>query len=233
MRIALLFMRDNFVGREYFAALHRHGIVPALVASVGVFTEDQIARERVRTGGLWTPAPIPPEAMRAHFPGMKSPELWQLLRDEGIDVVLQGGIGIIKPEHLSVPRVGFLNIHPGRLPAYRGNACPEWQVFDGQPVFVTAHLIDAGIDTGPVILEREYPAGDAASYEAFRAGLYRHCAEAMVEALRALEASPDPRAAARPQNESGACYRPAMPEDIAARVRAAFPGWRPGRSLAG
>ena len=95
---------------------------------------------------------------------------------------------------------------------------------------VTAHLIDAGIDTGPVVLESEYRVDTVASYEAFRAGLYHHCAETMVAALRLLEAAPDPKAVARPQNEAGACYRKAMPAELLAEVRAAFPGWRPAGS---
>lgn len=231
MRVALLFMRNNFVGREYHAALLGAGIHPALVASVGVFTDEQVARERDRTGGHWNPPQLPDGAVEAHFPGMKSPELWSLVAERRVDVVVQGGIGIIKPEHLAVPRVGFLNIHPGRLPAYRGCACPEWAVYDGEPVLATAHLIDAGVDTGPVILEREYRVDPAWDYPRFRANLYGHCAATMVEALAALAAATDPAAVARPQDEAGACYRPQMPEELAARVRAAFPGWRPGVPL--
>lgn len=57
----------------------------------------------------------------------------------------------------AVPR-GILNVHPGPLPGYRGLFAPFWQMLQGKPVLqCTVHLVDAGMDTGPVLALEEVP----------------------------------------------------------------------------
>ena len=216
LRTALLFQDRNFVGREYLAALVAAGRSPDLVIAAGRMSDASIARERERTGGLWQP-PAPPPGITVHrFETLDDPALDRLLREAAIDVAIQGGVGILKAPLLEAPRIGFLNVHPGRLPQYRGNSCPEWAVRRGEPVVATAHLIDAGIDTGPVICSAPY-APPPGGYAAFRAGLYRHCATMLDEALARLER--EGAAAARPQDETGARYWPPIPEEDLAVVR--------------
>lgn len=54
-------------------------------------------------------------------------------------------------EMLAIPRHGFLNVHPSRLPDYRGPAPLFWQLRDGiEPVGVTVHWMDAHMDTGDI-----------------------------------------------------------------------------------
>jgi hypothetical protein len=74
-----------------------------------------------------------------------------------------------------------------------------------------------------VICAKPYTIDPAWRYEDFRARLYAHCAAVLIEALERLEAAAEPAAAARPQDEAGACYRPAMPPDLVAAVKAKFP----------
>src|SRR5690606_2932646 len=170
--------------------------------TVGRFTDDQIAREEARTGGLWKPSPIPENRIQAKFDSMKNPELWTLIRDCAVDVVIQGGIGIVKPDMLCIPRIGFLNVHPGRLPEYRGNACPEWAVANGDEVHFTAHMIDEGIDSGPVILSQPYHVAPDWSYERFRAGLYAEAGCVLANALEAIRGAGEGwRRLLRPQHE--------------------------------
>src|SRR5690606_24082134 len=120
LQIALLFQDENFVGREYFRALGDADIPLACVAALVHMAAESIAIERERTGGLWNPPPIPPGRVDAKFSGLTDPGLWAALRERKIDVAIQGGLGILKPGMLAVPRLGFVNVHPGRLPAYRG-----------------------------------------------------------------------------------------------------------------
>ena len=224
MKIALLFAARNFVGPEYFRALCEAGLEPDLVVTVGRFRDDQIHRETARTGGLWQPDPIPETRIEARFDGLADSALWKLLRDRQIDAAVQGGIGILKPEMLNVPRIGFVNVHPGRLPNYRGNSCPEWAVLNGESVFLTAHLIDEGIDTGPVILERPYRVDPDWGYEAFRAGLYPQCGSVMADALAILrDAGDDWPECLTPQNASEGTYRPAISTDELDQVKSKFP----------
>ena len=221
MRTALLFQDGNFVGREYFMRLAAAGQAPDVVAAVGRMRPESREREIERTGGLWNPPEIPAAAVRT-FDSLKDGALWDMLRAEKIDLALQGGVGILTADMLAVPRVGFLNIHPGRLPGYRGNMCPERAVLNGDAVFATAHLIDEGIDTGPVVAEREYAFRHMQGYAAFRAGIYAHCAAVLVEAIGRLRTAVDPRAVAVAQDSAGARYWPPLSDEEFRQMRAKF-----------
>lgn len=224
LKTALLFQDDNFVGREYFRALGAADIPLAFVAAVGRMAPESIAIERERTGGLWNPPPIPPERVDAKFSGLADPALWAALRERKIDVAIQGGLGILKPDMLSVPRLGFVNVHPGRLPAYRGRNCPEWAILEGDDVYATAHLIDAGIDTGPVICEGRYALSPGWTYADFRAGLYVHCASVLIDALRRLNGATPATLAnyVAVQDETKARYREGMAAADIERTKAAL-----------
>ncbi len=53
---------------------------------------------------------------------------------------------------------GIINVHPGPLPGYRGLYAPFWQMLRGHRVLrCTVHLVDPGIDTGPVLSIEEVP----------------------------------------------------------------------------
>ena len=225
---ALLYQDDNFVGREYHRALAQAGRAPALVAAVGRIRPESIEREIARTGGRWNPPAIPADVRVHRFERLDDPTLPALLGTRGVDLAIQGGLGILKPEVLDAPRIGFVNVHPGRLPAYRGNSCPEWALLEGKPVVATAHLIDAGIDTGPVICAREMVLDTGWAYEDFRAHLYGHCANVLIEAIERLER--EGPACATPQSEEGACYRDPMPDEEMAQVRALFAGHAAART---
>jgi methionyl-tRNA formyltransferase len=56
---------------------------------------------------------------------------------------------------LMVPRLGTINAHYGLLPAYRGMNVTEWSVSRGDPVGVTVHFVDEGVDTGPILAREE------------------------------------------------------------------------------
>lgn len=51
-----------------------------------------------------------------------------------------------------------VNVHPGLLPRYRGRFPTPWYILNGEPTFgIAIHLLDDGIDTGPVLVQAEYP----------------------------------------------------------------------------
>lgn len=62
---------------------------------------------------------------------------------------------IIPQEIIDLPAVGALNLHPAYLPWNRGWHTPTWAIFDGTPYGATLHWIDAGLDTGPIALQKE------------------------------------------------------------------------------
>ncbi|MBT5414118.1 MAG: hypothetical protein HOK81_05915, partial [Rhodospirillaceae bacterium] len=140
LKTALLFQGGNFVGREYDRALREAGRRPDLTIAVGRMAEASAAREVARTGGRWNPPAIPADETVREFDSLADPGLWSLIHAREIDVAIQGGLGILKPDMLAAPRIGFVNVHPGALPAYRGNSCPEWALREGAPITATAHL---------------------------------------------------------------------------------------------
>lgn len=225
LKVALLFQDGNFVGREYLHCLDQAGRSPDLICAVGRMKDDSIAREVARTGGGWTPPPVSDHRLHGRFSGTTDPALWALLRDHTIDVAIQGGIGILKPDMIAVPRLGFVNVHPGKLPEYRGNSCPEWALWENQDIWATAHMIDEGIDTGPVICAEAMTLESLWDYCAIRANIYPHCAKVLIKALAILDNAPRMGGIDRvisPQIEQGARYLPPMPEDTLSTLKARF-----------
>lgn len=49
---------------------------------------------------------------------------------------------------------GIINIHPGILPNYRGCTCPEWTLYNNDILGITAHLMDEGYDSGPILKKK-------------------------------------------------------------------------------
>jgi methionyl-tRNA formyltransferase len=67
----------------------------------------------------------------------------------------------LRQEALSVPRIACLNMHPGPLPEYRGTMVYFWVLQNGErESAATIHVMDAGIDTGPVLRRRSFPLED-------------------------------------------------------------------------
>jgi folate-dependent phosphoribosylglycinamide formyltransferase PurN len=75
------------------------------------------------------------------------------------DLCIFTGGDILRDSLLSVPRLGVLNAHLALLPEIRGMSSPEWSLLQGVPLGITIHYIDRGIDTGPILLRREFPDG--------------------------------------------------------------------------
>ncbi len=105
---------------------------------------------------------------------------------------------------LSLPRHGFLNLHPSLLPAYRGPDPLFWILHEGERSGgVTVHWMDEGLDTGPIALQETVPLEDGLSGEAIEA---RHAAAGghlLAQAIELLARGALPR---RPQGEEGSRY---------------------------
>lgn len=89
----------------------------------------------------------------------KEPEFIQTLRDMQPDVIIVVAFGQILPkEILDIPRLGCVNVHASLLPKFRGAAPIQWSIIDGEEVTgVTTMLMDAGLDTGDMLLKTEIP----------------------------------------------------------------------------
>ena len=84
-------------------------------------------------------------------------ERW--LRERSVDVAIVLAYGRILPDGvLNAPRHGCLNLHASLLPHYRGAAPIQWAIANGESITgVTTMRIDAGLDTGEILLARSCP----------------------------------------------------------------------------
>lgn len=78
------------------------------------------------------------------------------LRDENIDIViLDWWPTIISPEAITSVNVGWVNMHPSFLPYGRGKHAYSWSILEKTPHGVSIHFVDEGIDTGPILFQKE------------------------------------------------------------------------------
>jgi methionyl-tRNA formyltransferase len=105
------------------------------------------------------------------------------------DAILVVAYGRIIPEWmLELPRFGNINLHGSLLPKYRGAAPIQWAVANGEVVTgVTTMRLDAGLDTGDMLLAQVVPIGQEETAVDVYGCLAPVGAELMVETLRGLE----------------------------------------------
>jgi methionyl-tRNA formyltransferase len=120
---------------------------------------------------------------------------------------------ILKPEVLDLPRFGSVNIHGSLLPELRGAAPVQWAIIRGHEVTgVTIMRMEAGLDSGPMLLRVEEPIGPEETGSELAARLAEVGAEALVEALALLE---DGQLVPEVQDHSKATYAPKLDRETA------------------
>ena len=119
---------------------------------------------------------------------LRSPEVAAALRDAGSEVMVVAAYGMILPEEmLAIPGHGCINIHASLLPRWRGAAPIQRAILAGDAsTGVSIMQMDAGLDTGPVLLRREVPIGPLDTAGTLTETLARLGAQAVVEVLAGL-----------------------------------------------
>jgi len=130
-------------------------------------------RRRAPSGPAGSPTPsgaplVEPAALAGeldipiiHVDSVNSPAGLEAVRALRPDLAVHAGAGILRAPLLGIPSLGTLNAHMGILPMYRGMNVAEWAALAGDPVGCTVHLVDPGIDTGPIVCIREVAIGSA------------------------------------------------------------------------
>jgi methionyl-tRNA formyltransferase len=141
-----------------FEAIHQHHTI------VTVVTQPDRPAHR---GQRLTAPPVKAAALAAGLPvlqpaRLRDPEWPERLRSLGADVGVVVAFGQILPQAvLDAPTRGSINIHGSVLPRYRGAAPIQWAIIRGETISgITTFQMDAGMDTGPVLLTAETPIGD-------------------------------------------------------------------------
>ena len=129
------------------------------------------------------------------------------------ELVVVTAYGKILPlEVLAVPRLGCWNVHGSILPRYRGAAPIQWAILRGERVTgITLMQMDAGMDTGAMLLKRELPISDTDTGGSMHDALARLGAEALAEGLRLLQAGTPPLPVA--QDHALATMAPKLEKD--------------------
>lgn len=166
---------------------------------------------------------------------LKDPETRAFLSGFHPDAIVVVAYGhIIPPWMIELPRFGCINLHASLLPKYRGAAPIAWAMVRGERVTgLTTMQIDAGLDTGAILLDREVAIGDEDTAETLSGKLSKVGAGLMVATLRGLERG---TIQPRPQDSAQATLAPMLrkedgrinwslsAEEIARRVRG-FQPW--------
>jgi len=138
---------------------------------------------------------------------LKTPEGRAELAQWSPDVLVVVAYGLILPQAaLDLPRLGCVNIHGSLLPRWRGAAPIQRAILAGDAeTGVTIMQLDAGLDTGPMLLERRRPIGAHDTAGDLHDALAALGAAALIEALDGLAAG---KLAPRAQPAVGASYAP-------------------------
>lgn len=117
----------------------------------------------------------------------REPRGMAALRELQLDLVV--GVHfpyLVPPEVLEIPRTGVLNLHPAYLPYNRGWHTPSWAILEGTPVGATLHFMDAGVDTGDIVHQRELAVSPADTANTLYARLKELELQVFVEAWPGL-----------------------------------------------
>ena len=106
------------------------------------------------------------------------------------DAIIVVGYGRIIPQWmLDLPPLGNINLHASLLPKYRGAAPIQWAIANGETITgVTTMRIDAGLDTGDILLQHELPISSDDTAETIAPPLAAIGADLVVETLQKLQA---------------------------------------------
>src|SRR5580692_8140310 len=184
-------MKLVFFGTPAFAVPSLEAIVGVGHKVVAVFTQPDRPKGR---GQKMAMSPVKESALKLGLnifqpERVRRPEVVEQLRAIAPQAMVVVGYGQIIPQSiLDIPPLGIINVHASLLPKYRGAAPVQWAIAGGETVTgVTTMRIDAGLDTGNILLQREIPIALEDTAETLGPILASLGAELMIETLRELE----------------------------------------------
>ena len=128
------------------------------------------------------------------------------------DAIIVVGYGRIVPQWmLDLPRLGNINLHASLLPKYRGAAPIQWALANGETeTGVTTMRIDAGLDTGDILLQKKLEIKPEDTAETIAPPLASIGAGLVVETLHGLQSG---RVRPQPQDNSKATLAPILKKE--------------------
>ena len=208
-------LRIVFCGTPAFAVPSlRHLIAQPDFRVEAVVTQPDRPRGR---GQAMAASPVKEAAVAAGVPvfqpeKIKSEDALEYFKRLAPDVVVIIAYGqIISQRLIDIPRLGWINLHASLLPKYRGAAPINWAIVNGEArTGLTTMRIDAGLDTGPMLLKYETEIGADETAPELTARLAEGGAPLIAETLRGLE---NGTISATPQDGSQATLAPPLKKE--------------------
>ncbi|MDQ0203812.1 methionyl-tRNA formyltransferase [Pectinatus haikarae] len=207
-------LKAVFMGTPDFAVpcLKRLNEISEVIA---VVTQPDKKRGR---GQKLTPSPIKAFALDNQLPvfqpaKVKSPDFVEQLSRLNPDIIIVVAFGqILSQDILNIPPKGCINVHASLLPAYRGAAPIHWSIIRGETLTgVTTMYMDAGLDTGDMILKTAVSITDDMTTEELHDKLMAAGADLLAETIEQIQKG---TVLHEKQNNELSSYSPMLNDDI-------------------
>lgn len=209
-------MRIVFAGTPEFAAQHLQALIDAGREVIAVYTQPDRPAGR---GQKLMPSPVKQLALQHNIPvhqpqTLRDPAAQAELASLQADLMVVVAYGLILPQAvLDMPRLGCINSHASLLPRWRGAAPIQRAIEAGDAESgVTVMQMEAGLDTGPMLLKVRTPIAPDDTGGSLHDRLAALGSNAVVEAVSALEAG---TLAGEIQDDSLATYAHKLNKDEA------------------
>ena len=208
-------MKLIFMGTPDYAAQSLEAIIQAGHEVLLAVTQPD--KPKGRSGEL-QPPPVKVCAMNHGIPvfqpeRIKRPEAVAELRKYEVDAFVVAAFGqILSQEILDMPPLGCINVHASLLPKYRGASPIQRVILEGEETTgITIMQMDAGIDTGDILYQKEIPIEATDDFESLSDKLSALGGVAITEALAFLEKG---KLTPIQQDEELSCYAPLISKDM-------------------
>ena len=198
------------MGTPEFAVPSLKALIENNYEVVGVFTQPDRPKGR---GNKLTQSPVKSAAQSAGIPVFQP----EKIRKTGVedlenlhpDLCVTAAFGqILSREILDIPPLGNINVHASLLPKHRGSAPVSYAIQAGdRTAGVTTMMMDAGIDTGDILLSEETEIGESETCGELTERLSRIGADLLIRTIREMEKGTLERV---PQNEAEMTYDPML-----------------------
>lgn len=209
-------MKIIFAGTPHFAEIALQALLKLQHEVVAVLTQPDRPSGR---GMQLKPSPVKLLALQHGLPVLQPPSLKEAniqhqLAALNADVMIVAAYGLILPQAvLQIPRLGCLNIHASLLPRWRGAAPIQRAILAGDAqTGITIMQMDAGLDTGDMLLKKTCPINATDSAGILHDKLAIMGADAITEALNQLVHG---SLTATPQDSAQATYAAKLTKDEA------------------
>ena len=207
-------MRIVFMGTPEFAVPSLKALIREGYEIAGVFTQPDRPKGR---GNRMLPSPVKQAALESGIPVFQPVRI----RRDGVeelkglkpDLCVTAAFGqILSQEILDIPTLGNINVHASLLPKHRGAAPIAYAIMCGdKEAGVTTMLMDAGIDTGDILLQEKTGIGESETCGELTARLSEIGAKLLIHTVKALEAGTLIRTV---QDESQMSYDPMLEKSM-------------------